>query len=522
MNEEISELKNELEKTRNMVRFQRLRYQQLVSLFSVKLQDREEEARSDLQSKHIQLTRILRSLYVLESKLRKEQRVLKTTLSERDALIKSQQTEITELKSQLEKIVERCVCAQRSAANELLQKPKPCELPADNKPDLISSISIAALKPPTNLIQTTDNSPHTAIHHEGSVNRLSFEGSTVVIPSLDDYDVNSTTLHVKESTFIESLATVTEDSSIDKDNIRDSICTLMEETLQSDELQNSHPNINHEVNGSVTSPTSPNSKDTIDELHIQHVKEPGALLHDSPCQILKEVTENSDELNGPVLNCIKQILSQDTTTNHHLADKLKKPSVASKVSVLAHMNGRSQPAKPPKPLLKPEAVAAETITISSQFLSTTNGGSSLTVKPLPKSNVCNETSLDDQPEDQQWAADTSLESNEEEVLNGGIFKSKRSSDPTSDESKIVQTVSALLSDSADSDEDEGSVEISPTVSQMVKKFEGMRSRKNVSDSKRSNKGKYMLIDYYCGTYLASSGETVKWRMIYLSISSETF
>lgn len=478
MNEEITELKNELEKTRNMVRFQRLRYQQLVSLFSVKLQEREEEARSDLQAKHIQLTRILRSLYVLESKLRKEQRVLKTTLSERDALIVSQQTEITELKSQLEKIVECCVCAQRSAASELLQKAEPSASPVDNKPDLISYISIAAPKSPINLSHT--DPIQTSFHQEGSINRLASEGSTVVIPSLDDYDVNSTMLHVKEPTFIESSAT--QNDYVETDISKKSTC-ITDETSHCGEVLSPHPNISHEVN--ATSQLA-DSKDTIDDL-IHHIKEPVGLLQDSPRQILKEVTENSDKLNGPVLKCVQQILSQDTT-NHHHADKPNKPSVASKVAVLAHMNGRCHPAKPPKPLIKPEVVAAETITISSKFLSTTNGGSSLTVKPLPKLNGCDETSLDNQPEEQQWATDTSLESNEEEVLNGGIFKSKRSSDPTSDESKIVQTVSALLSDSADSDEEEGSVEISPTVSQMVKKFEGMRSRKNTSDAKRSNKG----------------------------------
>lgn len=487
MNEEISELKSELEKTRNMVRIQRLRYQQLVSLFSVKLQEREEEARGDLQAKHMQLTRILRSLYVLESKLRKEQRVLKTTLSERDALIKTQQTEIVELKSQLEKIVEQCVCAQKSTATELLQKSEPCDSPVDNKPDLISSIGIEALKQSTNHPQTTENSAHIPIHHEVCENRLVAESSTVIIPSLDGYDVNSTTLHVKEPTFSESLAI--QDGSVNNNTSRNSICSLTDETLHSGEVQNSNSNFNHEINDNNTSLPSADSKDYTDD-HIHPVKEPAGHQYDSPRQILKEVTENHDKLNGPVLKCVQQILSLDSTTDHHQTEKPNKPSVASKVPVLAHRNGRYHPTKPPKPVLKAELVASETITIPSRFLNTPNNGSSLTVKPLPKSNGCNETSLDDHSEDQQWATDTSLESNDEEVLNGGVFKSKRSSDP-SDESKIVQTVSALLSDSDDSDEDENNVEISPTVSQMVKKFEGMRSRKNVSNSKHSSKGKYI-------------------------------
>lgn len=477
MSEEISELKSELDKTRNMVRFQRLRYQQLVSLFSVKLQEREEEARSDLQAKHIQLTRILRTLYILESKLRKEQRVLKTTLGERDALIKAQQTEIVELRDQLQRIVARCVCAHKSAADELHHKSEPHEPPADNKPDLISSIG-ATVKQTHQLPQDRENLPQ----FSSSEDRLASESSTVVIPSLEGYDANSTSLHVKESAFVGSLATSKGGGVNDVDTSRDTTGNgfLVEELLSDlPESEDSHLRVNG--NTHLTADSS-----TINERVALSTPEQ-LRNHESPRKILKEVADNSDKLNGPVLKCVQQILSQDVAVGDQ-SDRPNKPSVASKAAVLAHMNGRYHPEKPPKLAPKPDVMATfESLTIASKFLST-SGGVSLTAKLLPSAHTNGCDHSDTLSEDQLWALDTSLESNEEESLNGALRGKRSTMALASDESKIVQTVSALLSDS-DSDEDESSVEVSPTVSQMVKKFEGMRSRKNASNAKRTNKGR---------------------------------
>lgn len=468
MSEEIAELKTELDKTRNSVRLQWMRYQQLVSLFSAKLQKKEEETRNNLQMKHIQLTRIIRTLYILESKLRKEQRFLKTTLTEKEALIKIQETEIMKLQSELDKIVNRCVCTRK-----IDNKPKKsdnCES-TNNKPDLISSIGIELLK------QNNENSR--AINEfEQVANKSQNEENTFVISTLDNYDASLTTLHVRDASMDEineKFDFLPNNSKNETENNRDAhnenlTIRITDDRLQSDKFK---------------------FKAKDDECRMDKFK------NNSPCEILKEVTENPNQkLNGPILKCIKEILSQDDE-NH----KQEKRSRTIKYNTDDHeLESCSQvghrPAKPPKPIFKPESInmCFET-NIPKMFLR----NNTLTVKPLPKSTECHQDTTLTLGE-AKWDSNTGsrLEKISTACTNDANYHEDKKPAIMNDESKIVQTVSALLSDSAESEEE--SDQTSPKVSQMVKKFEGLKSKKKVTSSRQMNGGKNLIlniISYNC-------------------------
>ncbi len=436
MTEEISALRNELDKTRNIVRIQRVRYQQLVSLFSAKLREKEEEARVELQAKHVQLTRILRSLYVLESRLRKEQRVLKTTLNERDALITTQENEITNLKTELEKIVLRCGCPRAKEAAH--KKSEGDGKPAPMKPDLISSIGIEILRQ----------------DDEGSRESRPFQApcdeKTFLISSLDDYDVSRTTLRVKEPVDEGQNYSSGNEENVDNENRRS---RAIDERLQNEMRKFK-------------------MKDA--------ERDSGTFKIDSPRKILKEVTENPNEkLNGPVLKCIKQILSQD-------GGQTRKPDRRATKGTFKDANGNTisrckgyHPVKPPKPVLKPTPMVSSETNVSSAY----SHSNMLMVKPLPK--ITEDATGVMEPKDHQEIVNLA---NQHLCINGDVDVSNESA--TTDESKIVQTVSALLSDSTESEED-NSVETAPTVSQMVKKFEGLKSNK-MAGCKQLNASKKMF------------------------------
>lgn len=450
MSEEIAEMKSELEKTQNLVRLQRVRYQQLVSLFHVKLQEKEEETRADLQTKHAQLTCILRSLYILEAKLRKEQRTLKITLGERDALVKTQEHEIIVLKKQLETI--SCSkCAGNAVAAKVSANPSDNRCESDNKPDLISSIGIEVLKsddssPPPS---TAPPPPSTAPSPPET------DANTYVIASLDDYDASWSSLHVRGgSPDAASNTDEIDDQNASNENIRN---RMIDEELQN-EMR----------------------KFKMKEDRRTQLEEP--FKTSSPRMILKEVTENPNEkLNGPVLNCVKQILSQDGDVRRH--DKRKPAEVGDQAQ-------RCPPTKPPKPALKPDSSRLHPqphprleTNVPKVFLR----DNTFNVKPLPKPER--------QPRPPAEEADAKPSPGTRlrvptarpplSVVNGDRRKEDKAI--TSDESKIVQTVSALLSDSAES-EDEQTDETSPTVSQMVKKFESLKSKKKAADAKQTSAG----------------------------------
>lgn len=439
MGEEIIELKTELDKTRNLVRMQRIRYQQLILLFQAKLQEKEEEARIDLQTKHVQLTNILRSLYILEAKLRKEQRSLKVLLGERDALVKTQELEIIKLRNQLEKFSNgQCIC--NVAASKTFDKSEQKRCEQDNKPDLISSIGIEILQ--------SDNSPPSSTTH------LETEAAnTYVIASLDNYDASWSTLHVRGISVDANVVGIDEQNS-NNENIRN--CMLNEE--QQNEM--------HKLKKKEETQTHFNETFKIN----------------SPRMILKEVTENpNDKLNGPVLSCIKQILSQDGNVR-----KQEKRKQTKSDEVHDQRSYRCHPVKPPKPLLLPNLVHPYIVRNENNNSCNTLCDNMLHIKQLPKLESQQHLSVEETIDAKSSEVHPQITVSALSCMNKD--KGEEEKIIGSDESKIVLTVSAVLSDSADS-EDEQTKETSPTVSQMVKKFEELKSQKKLINAKQSNPGK---------------------------------
>lgn len=95
---EESIIRCELEMAERALKLQTRRCRQLVTEFTRKLQAKEHQLVSERQLRDEQLSRVLRSLLVFESRLKQEQTLLRHELSERDDLISRQNKEITRLK----------------------------------------------------------------------------------------------------------------------------------------------------------------------------------------------------------------------------------------------------------------------------------------------------------------------------------------------------------------------------------------------------------------------------------------
>lgn len=446
----MEELKNELDKTRNIVRVQRVRYQQLVSLFSAKLQEKEEETRNDLQIKHIQLTRILRALYILESKLRKEQRYLKSTLIERDGLIKTQQNEITKLKKELENRCGNCAKLNLQTIQSQIPAVDTDTKPAsDNKPDLISSIGIEMRKETESKAQLKEFQPPVATKLENDEN-------TYVIASLDDYDASLSSLRVRGT----GAANETKET--------------FPQTGSSDDVEH-HQNANNE-----------NLRNRIIDEKLQNEMRKFKMKHAeedifdkySPRMILKQVTENpTEKLNGPVLKCVEQILSVENQSRKNTKSCIKNTfdSASSESNSIddSEITGykRHHPAKPPKPNFHYKESSKMVSSSASKVhlhLNTSSAKSLPNNEENQKSFVSSHLSLSHNNESLKVAESLDTRKRAEYCERSGP-----------DESRIVQTVSTLLSDSGESEDEK--CEMSPTVSQMVRKFEGLKcSKKNIS------------------------------------------
>lgn len=92
------DLKKELEATKSALRLQTIRCRQLVSAFTRKLHEKEAELRASKDLRDQQLSRLLRALLVLESRLRKEQKLIRQQLDEKDLIIQKQGLEISKYK----------------------------------------------------------------------------------------------------------------------------------------------------------------------------------------------------------------------------------------------------------------------------------------------------------------------------------------------------------------------------------------------------------------------------------------
>ncbi|XP_015368878.1 PREDICTED: uncharacterized protein LOC107165237 [Diuraphis noxia] len=129
IDEEIIRLKNELSRTKNALTSQIIKRHQLVAELSLKVDKKNNQLKEFQRSNFNDLGKVLRSLYVFESKLRKEQQQIRRQLGERDSVIRQQQIEIAKL---------------RQSLAHYCHKNEPCEdteIISISKPDLITSIS---------------------------------------------------------------------------------------------------------------------------------------------------------------------------------------------------------------------------------------------------------------------------------------------------------------------------------------------------------------------------------------------
>ncbi|KAK6641113.1 hypothetical protein RUM44_012815 [Polyplax serrata] len=90
-----SSLREELEATKSALKLETIRCCQLVAVFTRKLHEKEMELRASKDLRDQQLSRLLRALIILESRLKKEQKLIRQQLAERDLLIEKQEREIS-------------------------------------------------------------------------------------------------------------------------------------------------------------------------------------------------------------------------------------------------------------------------------------------------------------------------------------------------------------------------------------------------------------------------------------------
>lgn len=129
---EIIRLKNELSRTKNALTSQIIKRHQLVAELSLKVDKKNNQLKEFQRSNFNDLGKVLRSLYVFESKLRKEQQQIRRQLGERDSVIRQQQIEIAKLRQSL---AQYCHKNKTHEDTEI----------SISKPDLITSISSQSL-----------------------------------------------------------------------------------------------------------------------------------------------------------------------------------------------------------------------------------------------------------------------------------------------------------------------------------------------------------------------------------------
>lgn len=133
INGEIVRLKNELSRTKKALTDQIIKRHRSAAELSLKVDQKTDQLKDFHRSNFDDLGRVLRSLYVFESKLRKEQRQIRRELGERDSLIRRQQLEIAKLRQTL---VSRC---RANDGHEVVDEAAASAVPV-SKPDLITSI----------------------------------------------------------------------------------------------------------------------------------------------------------------------------------------------------------------------------------------------------------------------------------------------------------------------------------------------------------------------------------------------
>lgn len=126
---EIVRLKNELSRTKNALTRQIFKRRQLAAELSLKFHEKDDRLKEFQHSSFDNLGKVLRSLYMFESRLRKEQQQIRRLLGERDSLIRQQQVEIAKLRQTL------CHYCHKNETRDGAEM-------STSKPDLITSISM--------------------------------------------------------------------------------------------------------------------------------------------------------------------------------------------------------------------------------------------------------------------------------------------------------------------------------------------------------------------------------------------
>lgn len=96
MSSELKKVRRELEATKAALQAQAARCRQLLAAFSRKLQEKEKELRASHDLRDRQLACVLRSLLTLEARLRKEQKLIRQQLVEKDRVIAQQNRELAQ------------------------------------------------------------------------------------------------------------------------------------------------------------------------------------------------------------------------------------------------------------------------------------------------------------------------------------------------------------------------------------------------------------------------------------------
>lgn len=173
-----------MSRTKNALTNQIYKRQRLVGELSARVDRRNGELTDVHRSNFNDLGRVLRSLYIFESRLRKEQQQIRRQLGERDAVIRQQQVEIAKLRQTL---TSACVCRKNGKPNDddvTTREDAATDVSMPSKPDLITSIS-----------PQSSTSSSNCIHDEPPPSMTDGDGGGLIKPEEEDHTV----LHTPKS-----------------------------------------------------------------------------------------------------------------------------------------------------------------------------------------------------------------------------------------------------------------------------------------------------------------------------------
>ncbi|XP_018899171.2 uncharacterized protein [Bemisia tabaci] len=323
-------LEEELISARMSLRRQTIRCHQIISALVKKMQDKEKEAQAEKQLRDRQLSGVLRSLYNLEARLRREQRAIRQQLLEKDNVIAEQQREIERLR-RAGASSEKVPCGTQRISVESQTSPLPApptELRLDNdttdakkffdttdakkffdtKPDLITSI----------IVSPTKNDPH----EDHKKPRVTFDTDCIYFPNdsnimdnFDSYEFNQNSLESFGN------ASSRSDSDVEFKNEINSFDLIKSNVEPNDSIDSGDRTIVPESPGILEPPTP-------------------FKISQSPRTLIQEVkigSENDriDEYyqNNPVLKCVNQILLRDEEDYLEARDNLQEQRQASQESL---------------------------------------------------------------------------------------------------------------------------------------------------------------------------------------------